>query len=70
MRSKDSFSLNTLKIAPFSLLPTTFPKREFEKATEVQIILNELMHKVAHDHQFLTEALKRYTKNKKFISKF
>ncbi|XP_033224633.1 glutathione synthetase-like [Belonocnema kinseyi] len=58
MRSKDPYSPNTLKIAPFLLLPSTFPKKEFVKATEVQITLNELMHKVAHDHQFLTEVLK------------
>ena len=59
MRSKNTFSLDQVKIAPFLLLPSTFPKQEFEKATEIQTILNELMHKVAHDHSFLTKVLKR-----------
>ncbi|KAG8240409.1 hypothetical protein J437_LFUL003123 [Ladona fulva] len=58
MRSKTNFNKNTLQFAPFMLLPSTFPKREFEKAVEIQPILNELMHKVAHNHEFLSESLK------------
>lgn len=59
MRSKEFFNLDQVQIAPFLLLPSTFPKKEFEKAAEIQIIINELMHNVAHDHQFLIEVLKR-----------
>ncbi|XP_051161209.1 glutathione synthetase-like [Leptopilina boulardi] len=58
MRSKEFFNLDQVQIAPFLLLPSTFPKKEFEKAAEIQIIINELMHNVAHDHQFLIEVLK------------
>ncbi|XP_071448496.1 glutathione synthetase-like isoform X1 [Hetaerina americana] len=58
MRSKLKFSKNELQFAPFMLLPSTFPKREFEKAVEIQPILNELMHKVAHNYEFLSESLK------------
>lgn len=39
------------------MLPTLFPRREFEKAVRLQTILNELMHWVAHDTEFLTETL-------------
>lgn len=34
-----------------------FPRREFEKAVRLQPILNELMHWVAHDTEFLRETL-------------
>lgn len=39
------------------MLPTLFPRREFEKAVRLQPILNELMHWVAHDTEFLRETL-------------
>lgn len=58
MRSKTAFNKNTLQFAPFMLLPSTFPKKEFEKAVEIQPILNELMHNVAYNHEFLSESLK------------
>ena len=45
------------QFAPFILLPTLFPRREFEKAVRLQPILNELMHWVAHDTEFLRETL-------------
>lgn len=39
------------------MTPTLFPRREFEKAVRLQTILNELMHWVAHDTEFLRETL-------------
>lgn len=45
------------QFAPFILTPTLFPRREFEKAVRLQPILNELMHWVAHDTEFLRETL-------------
>lgn len=39
------------------MTPTLFPRREFEKAVRLQPILNELMHWVAHDTEFLRETL-------------
>lgn len=47
----------TFQFAPFILLPTLFPRREFVKAVNLQPILNELMHWVAHDAEFLRETL-------------
>ncbi|XP_063218316.1 glutathione synthetase-like isoform X2 [Bacillus rossius redtenbacheri] len=58
MRSRSSFSKDTLQFAPFVLLPSPFPRKEFQKAVSIQPILNELMHKVANDHEFLSETLK------------
>lgn len=52
--SKTCFSI---QFAPFILTPTAFPRREFEKAVRLQPILNELMHWVAHDTEFLRETL-------------
>lgn len=59
MHSKSAFNRDQVGTAPFILLPSSFPKGEFEKSRRIQTTLNCLMHKVAHDHEFLTEKLKR-----------
>ncbi|XP_968070.1 glutathione synthetase isoform X2 [Tribolium castaneum] len=66
MRSKTNFSEDALQFAPFVLIPSAFPRKEFAKALEIQLILNELMHKVAHDRRFLTESLKETIKVDEF----
>ncbi|XP_061935933.1 glutathione synthetase isoform X2 [Apis cerana] len=58
MRSKVSFNKNQVQVLPFTLLPSSFPRKNFEKAKNIQILLNELIHKVAHNNDFLTESLK------------
>ncbi|XP_041976771.1 glutathione synthetase-like isoform X3 [Aricia agestis] len=58
MRDKKNFTKDAIQIAPFVLLPSPFPRSEFEKAVELQPVLNELMHKVAHDDEFLEQTLK------------
>ena len=47
-------------MAPFFLLPSSFPKRDFDFVTNLQPHINMLMHKIAHDYDFLHESLKRY----------
>ncbi|KAK2585964.1 hypothetical protein KPH14_010541 [Odynerus spinipes] len=58
MRSKHNFNKNQIGIAPFALLPSSFPKKCFEKVKNIQVMLNELMHKVAHDNNFIRSTLK------------
>lgn len=58
MRSKTNFSSDSLQFAPFILLPSPFPRKEFQKAIELQTVLNELTHRVAHSREFLTKSLK------------
>lgn len=60
VRSKKSFSEDPIGHAPFTLLPTPFPKLEFEKAVKIQTSLNMLLHNVAHDYEFLKNALHTY----------
>ena len=57
MRRKDAFDRDALHFAPFLLLPSPFPRQEFIRAQELQTVLNELMHKVAHDNEFLEKTL-------------
>lgn len=57
MRSKTNFNIDSLQFAPFVLTPSLYPRKEFEKAVNLQTILNDLIHRVAHDHQFLKETL-------------
>ena len=51
------------------MFPSPFPKQEFERSLELQPLLNELMHKVAHDKKFLTETLKHTIKVDEFTRK-
>lgn len=58
MHSKLPFDRDRVTIVPFVLLPSSFPTTEFNKAIKIQTIFNALIHKVAHDHEFLSENLK------------
>lgn len=58
MRSKSEFNPDALQFAPFILTPSSFPRKEFEKAVALQTTLNELMHAVSHDEEFLRDTLK------------
>lgn len=40
IRSKTAFSEDSINVAPFLLLPSTFPRREFQKAIEIQVRTN------------------------------
>lgn len=70
MRSRVSFNKNQVQVLPFTLLPSSFPRKNFEKAKNIQILLNELIHKVAYNNDFLTESLKRYIKLITFTYKY
>lgn len=69
MRSRTSFSPDGLIIAPFALLPSTFPRKEFEKAVNIQTVLNVLVHKVAHSYSFLKETLENACEVDDFTNK-
>lgn len=58
MRSKKTFSKDSIVYVPFTLLPSPFPKSEFQKAVKIQTSLNLLFHNVAHDYEFLKNTLK------------
>jgi len=62
LRSKINFNRDTLQFAPFALLPSPFPRKEFHNACDIQIILNLLIHRVAHDYDFLKETLQEIIK--------
>lgn len=57
MVAKDCF--HRVEHAPFTLLPSPFPKRLLTQAKEVQKDFNLLVHRVSQDHEFLKEALQR-----------
>lgn len=69
MRSKTNFNTNMLQFAPFILLPSPFPRKEFENACSIQTILNVLIHKIAQDYNFLKETLQETIKVDKFTKK-
>ncbi|KAG5867037.1 hypothetical protein JTB14_026679 [Gonioctena quinquepunctata] len=58
MRSKKSYSEDAVQISPFALFPSSFPRKEFEKVVELQTVFNELMHRVAHNRDFLKDCFK------------
>lgn len=69
MRSKTKFNPDVLQFAPFILFPSAFPRQEFNKAVDIQPILNELMHKVAHNAEFLRTYLKETIQVDEFTAK-
>lgn len=62
MRYRDRYDSDSLEMAPFFLLPSSFPRREFDRVVKLQPLLNILMHKVAHDHEFLESSLRNTIK--------
>lgn len=69
MRNKSEFNADVLQFAPFVLLPSPFPRKEFECAIELQPILNELTHRVAHDDEFLRKTLANTIKVDSFTAR-
>ncbi|KAG7203774.1 hypothetical protein KM043_013796 [Ampulex compressa] len=69
MRSKESFRKCQVEILPFTLLPSSFPRKNFETAKNVQVLMNELVHKVAHDNSFLTNSLRSTVEADSFTAK-
>ncbi|XP_063988879.1 glutathione synthetase-like [Diachasmimorpha longicaudata] len=57
VRPTSNTTKDIIQFAPFALLPSVFPRKEFEDACEIQAILNTLMHRVAHDYEFLKGTL-------------
>ncbi|KAL6426086.1 hypothetical protein ACFW04_008984 [Cataglyphis niger] len=62
LRSKINFNRDVLQFAPFVLFPSPFPREEFQNACDIQITLNILIHRVAHDYDFLKETLEETIK--------
>lgn len=65
-RSKVNLNKNFIQFAPFALMPSPFPKEEFQNACDIQIILNKLVYRVAHDYDFLKETLAETVKIDEF----
>lgn len=59
IRPKHFYGRDYLQLAPFALIPSSFPRKHFETAKAIQPILNKLIHRVACDFDFLKETLKR-----------
>ena len=69
MLRKNAVDRDDLDFIPFALFPSPFPKQEFHRSLEIQPLLNELMHKVALDREFITETLKHVIKVDRFVGK-
>lgn len=57
MRPKQSYNPDSISFAPFVLVPSVFPRKEFEKAIELQTLVNELIHRIANNYDFLQKTL-------------
>ncbi|XP_065168783.1 glutathione synthetase-like [Atheta coriaria] len=66
MRSKTSFSADSLNFAPFVLTPSAVPRKEFQRAVDLQCVINKLVHAVAHNREFLVDCLKETIKVDEF----
>ncbi|XP_076277357.1 glutathione synthetase isoform X1 [Lasioglossum baleicum] len=66
MRPKTNYNKNILQFAPFILMPSPFPRKEFENACQIQPKLNLLIHRVAQNFNFLKETLEETIKADSF----
>lgn len=57
MRSKTQFNSDSLQFAPFVLFPSVIKQEEFYQLVDIQLTFNELIHKVAHNREFLKKCL-------------
>ena len=46
MRRKTHYDRDALHFAPFVLFPSPFPEKNFDRIVNIQIVVNELFHKV------------------------
>ncbi|XP_063696004.1 glutathione synthetase-like [Culicoides brevitarsis] len=69
IRPSNNFNPDALQFVPFVLTPSPFPRAEFEKVVALQTTLNELMHAVAHDDEFLSSVLASTIKVDDFTAK-
>ncbi|XP_011863847.1 PREDICTED: glutathione synthetase-like [Vollenhovia emeryi] len=69
MRSRKNFNMDQVQVLPVTLLPSSFPRKAFLAVKNVQTLLNELIHKVAHDKEFLASSLKSTVQADPFTAK-
>lgn len=53
----------------FALLPSIFPRVEYDEIHSLQYVINELYHRIAHDKQFLLDNLREVVRNDEFTSR-
>lgn len=68
MRSKTNFNADVVQCVPFVLFPTVFKADDFNKVVNIQSILNELVHNIANNREFLKKCLKDIVLVDKFTS--
>lgn len=69
MRSKRNFNKDQVQLLPIMLLPSSFPRKSFLATKNVQTLLNELIHKVAYDKEFLANSLRSTIQADPFTAK-
>ncbi|XP_019886911.1 glutathione synthetase [Ooceraea biroi] len=69
VRSKKQFSRDQIQVLPFTLLPSSFPRKCFKSVKNVQTLLNRLVHRVAYDREFITNSLRSTIQADPFTAK-
>jgi hypothetical protein len=57
--NKNDVDFDDATFLSFTLLPSPFPRQDFEFAVEIQTHWNKLIHCVSNDYEFLYSSLKR-----------
>ena len=52
-------STSVVEYSPMTLFPSLMPASVLQEARSLQTHYNRLMHKVAYDHKFLEQSLKK-----------
>lgn len=46
-------------VCPVALLPTPVPRKEFQKAKDLGLLFNTLVHTLSNNHEFITSSLRQ-----------
>ena len=57
--NKNDDEFDDASFLSFTLLPSPFPRKDFEYAVGIQEHWNRLMHSVSNDYEFLYNSLRR-----------
>jgi len=60
MRRRDATNKLYMGMGMMTVLPSRFPKNVYQQVIDCQPYYNELYHKIAHDYDFMKEALSRF----------
>src|ERR1700743_1526183 len=61
--------MDSISIAQITLWPASFSRKQFDFGLRLQPVVNQLYHKIANNHHFLNESMRKTIESDQFIAK-